>query len=254
LGVFEVSVELCALLFVVAVVAGFLDTLAGGGGLLTIPALLLGGLPPLAALATNKLQGCVGTATASFMVFKTKRVDRTHLKKRMLAAFIGSALGTVSLHFISADALAAVVPVVLGCIALYFLVSPLLVKGESTPHVSEHSYQRFVVPTIGFYDGVFGPGTGSFYALAGMTCRGLDLIRATVNAKPLNFATNFASLLVFLFSGHIVWLVGFVMMCGQALGAWMGARTLVSIPAVYVRILVVLMCLGMLIKSLGASA
>jgi len=242
------SIELLALLFLVSVVAGLLDTLAGGGGLISIPALILSGVPPLAALGTNKLQGCMGTATASYMMLKNKRIRWDNVKYLMLTAFVGAALGTIAVQFINTDVLAFVIPIVLLFIAIYFLISPKLIKTQGVGKLTNTKYKNIVVPFIGFYDGMFGPGTGSFFALSGILCRGHDLITSTAIAKPLNFATNIASLIVFLVAGHIVWVVGLSMMLGQFIGAWFGAHCLFKIKPAYLRVIVVLMCGGMLLK------
>lgn len=242
------SFELLAILFFVSVIAGLLDTLAGGGGLITIPALILSGVPPLSALGTNKLQGCVGTATATVMMFKSGKVRWKAVRPIMFSAFIGSIVGTVIVQFINTEALSFVIPIVLTFIAGYFLVSPMPKENHSEAALSDRVYKNVLVPGIGCYDGMFGPGTGSFFALSGVLCRGHNLIAATAIAKPLNFATNAASLIVFLIAGHIVWVVGVLMMLGQALGAWLGSHFLFRINPAYLRGIVVVMCSGMLIK------
>jgi len=248
------SLEMLAFLFFIAMLAGLLDTLAGGGGLLSIPALILTGIPPLAALGTNKLQGSMGTATATFLMFKNKRVNWPETKNLMLAAFIGATIGTIAVQFINTETLTLVIPLVLFSIAVYFLISPRPKEISSEAAMSDRTYTNMVVPSIGFYDGMFGPGTGSFFALAGVSCRGHGIIASTAIAKPLNFATNFASLMVFLAAGHVVWSLGLLMMAGQAVGAWIGAHYLFKINPSYLRGIVVTMCLAMLIKychSLG---
>lgn len=241
------SIELLSILFIVAVVAGLLDTLAGGGGLISIPALIISGVPPLAALGTNKLQGSVGTATASFMMLKKKKVEWHEVKYLMLSAFIGATIGTVIIQFVDTQVLSFVIPVVLVFIATYFLISPVP-TASVRPKLSESKYKKTVVPAIGCYDGMFGPGTGSFFALSGVSCRGQDLISSTAVAKPLNFSTNIASLFVFLVAGQIVWVIGILMMVGQMIGAWIGSHFLLKINPVYLRGLVVVMCVSMLFK------
>lgn len=240
--------ELALFLFTVAIVAGFLDTLAGGGGLLTLPALLLTGMPPLTALATNKLQSTMGTATATIMMFRNRRVRWLVVKGLMLAAFIGSVLGTLFVQVVNTQLLTLVIPIVVGGIGLYFLITPTISEQNQVAKVSALNYQRFLVPVIGFYDGVLGPGTGSFFTLAGRVWRGQAFLKATATAKTLNFATNFASLLVFLLLGEVFWLAGLIMVLGQFLGAWLGAHWLFKIPVHYLRYLIVSMCFAMLIK------
>lgn len=241
------STEILIFLFFIAAVAGFLDTLAGGGGLIVLPALILSGIPPLYALGTNKLQGSMGTATATFMMLRKRRVRWQEVKLPMLAAFIGSTLGTAAVQFIHAEVLSFVIPIVLLFIAVYFLISPQPRQG-GTPKMSAESYRRYIVPVIGWYDGMFGPGTGSFFALAGVSLRGLGLIDATAVAKALNFATNISSLIVFLMAGKIVWVAGLLMMAGQVLGAWAGSHVLFTINPRYLRLLVVVMSTGMLAR------
>jgi len=244
----QITIELLAILFAVAIVAGLLDTLAGGGGLIALPALILSGVPPLAALGTNKLQGSMGTATASFMMLKNKRVKWHEVKKLMLLAFIGAIFGTIAVQFVNQEMLSYVIPIVISIIGLYFLISPTANDNQKEAKISKHHYQNIVVPTIGCYDGFFGPGTGSFFSLAGISLRGHGIINATAIAKTLNFATNIASLIVFLIAGKIVWAIGLVMMLGQVIGAWLGSHCLFSINPKYLRLLVVVMCFGMLIK------
>lgn len=242
------SFELLALLLLAAVVAGFLDTLAGGGGLLTLPALMMAGLPPLSALATNKLQSSMGTATATVMMLRNRRVRWHQVKILMLSAFIGSAIGTGIIQLINTDALTVVIPVVIAIIGLYFLFTPTVDPANKQPKVSAAVYRKIIVPVIGCYDGLFGPGTGSFFALAGRALRAQPFLEATAIAKTLNFSTNIASLIVFLFAGQVIWLVGLTMMVGQFIGAWLGSHCLFKIPVNYLRYLVVVMCFAMLVK------
>jgi uncharacterized protein len=244
----HLSFELLAFLFGTAAIAAFLDTLAGGGGLLSLPALILSGLPPLFALGTNKLQGSMGTATATFMMLRKKRVVWKDVKLLMLAAFIGSTLGTCAVQFVDTAMLTFIIPAVLVVIAVYFLFSPLPSESVREPKIALTLYRNLVVPVIGWYDGMFGPGTGSFFALAGVTLQGQGLIQSTAVAKTLNFATNISSLLVFLLAGKVVWTAGLLMMAGQALGAWAGSHCLFIINPRYLRLLIVVMCLGMLVK------
>lgn len=250
--IFGFTAELLVFLFLIGIFAGFIDTLAGGGGLITLPALVMSGLPPLAALGTNKLQGSVGTAMATLMMLRKKRFVFSQVKALMLAAFIGSALGSIAVQFINAKALSFVIPAVLIIIVIYFLLAPVAYKtGEEK--LSVRLYQWLVVPIIGWYDGIFGPGTGSFFGVAGVSLRGHSLIDSTAVAKSLNFSTNIAALIVFMFAGKIVWVVGIAMMAGQAIGAWIGSHYLVSINPKYLRLIVVIMCLIMLARYVSVE-
>lgn len=208
----------------------------------------------MAALGTNKLQGSMGTATATLIMIRKKKIRWRDTRHLMLTALVGASLGSLAVQFINTKALSFVIPIVLFFIAVYFLLAPFIdtnkgkPKGDSVSKGSDGLYAYIVVPAIGFYDGMFGPGTGSFFALSGVLCKGKDLIAATTIAKPLNFSTNIASLVVFLFAGQIVWLAGVLMMLGQVLGAWLGAHFLFKINPAYLRIIIVIMSVGMLIR------
>jgi uncharacterized protein len=240
--------EILALLFFVALFAGCIDTLAGGGGLIVLPALILAGLPPLQALGTNKLQGSTGTFTATVMMLRHRRVQWAAVRLTMLTAFLGAAGGSIALQFIDPGFLSFVIPLVLILIAVYFLFAGKLLEAGTRARVSPSLYRNVVAPAIGLYDGMFGPGAGSFFALAGVALQGRTLLDATAIAKTLNFATNLASLLVFLAAGKIVWAVGLVMMAGQAAGAWLGSHILFRSNPLYLRVVIVLICLAMLAR------
>jgi uncharacterized membrane protein YfcA len=244
----SVAPEILALLFFVALFAGCIDTLAGGGGLIVLPALILAGLPPLHALGTNKLQGSTGTFTATLMMLRHRRVQWSAVRLTMLTAFVGAASGSIALQFIDPGFLSFVIPLVLIVIAVYFLFAGKLLEAGTKARISAALYRNVVAPVIGLYDGMFGPGAGSFFALSGVALQGRTLLDATAIAKTLNFATNLASLLVFLLAGQVVWTVGLVMMAGQASGAWVGSHILFRINPLYLRVVIVLICLAMLAR------
>ena len=213
-------VEIIALLFLVAIIAGFIDSLAGGGGLITLPALIISGMNPLMALGTNKVQSSAGSGMASFVMLKQNRVTWSHVQLKFLIAFLGSVMGTLIVLSMDIGVLNFVIPIVLILIAGYFLWVPL----DKVPLISNlknRTYKTVVIPIIGFYDGMFGPGTGSFFAFSGMAFRGYNLKQSTAIAKPLNFATNIGSLVIFIQAGQVAWVTGIVMMAGQFIGAWL---------------------------------
>jgi len=236
------------MLFTVAVFAGFIDTLAGGGGLITIPALILTGVPPLLALGTNKFQAFIGSGTASFMMLRKKKVTFSEVKYLMLTAFIGSVIGTICVQFIDVKLLNFVIPLVLLLIGIYFIFMPKASEIDTKPKMSEKMYKYTAVPFVGFYDGMFGPGTGSFLSLSAISLRGMELIKATATAKTMNFATNLGSVIVFLIYGQVIFTVGILMMLGQAIGAYFASHFLVKINPLHLRIIVIVMCFLMLVK------
>lgn len=238
--------ELLALLAVGASVAGFVDTIAGGGGLITVPLLLLTGLPPLNALATNKLQGCFGTLAATITMLKRRQVTPAEAKPGFAAAFVGGLLGAVAVRMVNPTALDVLIPIILGAIALYFLFAPKAGAMGGRALVSEWRYRLCVIPAIGFYDGFFGPGAGSFYAATGVAWRGKPLLPATALAKILNFGSNLGAFVLFLLAGKVVWIVGTVMICGQVIGAYLGSLAMISVGAKLIRPMIVTMCFIMI--------
>jgi len=246
----NVAVSLMSLggLGLVGLAAGFIDTIAGGGGLLTVPSLLLAGLPAISALATNKLQGSCGTFIASATMIAQKQVAPRTLMWAFVASFAGSIVGCVLVQRAPPRALDVVIPIVLAGIAFYYLVNKTAGEHPGQPRIGNWPYRLLVVPAIGFYDGFLGPGTGSFFGLAGVALRGQTLIGATASAKLLNFASNLAALLGFLAGGRIVWLVGLAMLLGQVVGAYLGAHVVIRGGARLIRPLIVIMCVGMLAR------
>ncbi|MDF7671208.1 TSUP family transporter [Orbaceae bacterium ESL0721] len=223
-----ISYELLILLFAIAVLAGFIDSIAGGGGLLTLPSLLAVGLSPAAALATNKLQSCGGSFSASLYFVQKRMVDLREQKWSILAVFVGSAIGTVLILHIKADFLRLLLPILTISVGLYFLFSPSVGKEDQKSRLSPLKFALIPAMVVGFYDGFFGPGAGSFYALIYITLAGFNLTKATAYTKVLNFTSNFASLLFFILGGEVVWVVGFAMLIGQFIGARLGARVVMA--------------------------
>jgi uncharacterized membrane protein YfcA len=247
----DVTWHALLILGVVALAAGFLDTLAGGGGLLTVPALLLAGVPPLQALGTNKLQGSFGTGMATYQVIRRRRVHWRDVRWPMLWAFLGSAAGAIGVQFLDADALSVIIPIVLAAIAAYFLFVPKAHVPPAKPRMSDPAYEATVVPVIGAYDGAFGPGTGSLFALSGVALRAKPLVQSTAIAKTLNFATNVAALAVFIVAGQMLWMVGAVMIVGQLVGAYIGSHVLFKVNPLVLRVLIVVVSVAMLIRVLA---
>ena len=246
----DLSLTSALLLPLVAVVAGFIDTLAGGGGLLTVPALLLAGLPPLDALATNKVQGSMGTLTASLMLMRKGLLKPAGIRAALVLCLLGAGCGTALVQFLPASLLRYIIPLVLTLIAAYFLLVPAAGQVEARPRLGPHLYQSAVLPVIAFYDGLIGPGTGSFFTLAGVALRGQTLLQATIHAKVFNFMSNLASVAVFVLGGYVLWLTALSMMLGQMLGAYLATHVMVRGGARLIRPAIVVMSLAMLLRWL----
>lgn len=244
----ELSFDMIGLLFLVATLAGFIDAIAGGGGLITIPALLMSGMSPALALGTNKLQACGGSFSASFYFLRQRAVNIREIAFILFCTFIGAALGTVLIQLIDSGIIKQALPFLIFAIGLYFLFSPKLGEQDRQKRISYVVFGLTAGFGIGFYDGFFGPGTGSMLSLAFVMLLGFNLTKATAHAKVLNFTSNLASLIFFLIGGQILWSVGLVMMCGQVLGASLGAKMVLTKGQRLIRPMVVLMSLMMTIK------
>lgn len=245
------SYEILTFLFIIGMVAGFIDTLVGGGGLLAVPALLLSGIPPIYVLGTNKFQGSMGTGIATFLLFRKKKINWEAIKYLMLLSFIGSVVGGVIVQFIDTEFLSLAIPIVLVVIAVYFIISP---KPDERVKNSKPNkiFEKYVVPSVGFYDGMFGPGAGSFFVMTGVMFKKLEIIQATILAKPLNFASNIAGLIVFYSFGHIAFMIGLIMMLGQLIGSFVGTHYLLKANPKVIRLLIVVMSLLMLAKYISS--
>lgn len=240
--------EILLLLVPVALLAGFVDAIAGGGGLITIPAMLSAGLSPAQALATNKLQGCFGTGIATVTFWRAGMIDLRAMVVPILCVLAGAAAGTATVQAVRPDFLQAIIPVLLVGMALFFLLSPRAGDLPARQIMSLSSFGLTVGFGVGFYDGFFGPGAGSFFALGCVLLLGMPLRKATANTKLLNFTSNIVSLGVFALGGDIVWWIGLSMAVGQTAGSWLGSHATLRFGARLVRPLLVVVCLAMTIR------
>lgn len=245
----EFSAETYAILTMVAFIAGFIDAIAGGGGLLTVPAMLSAGIPPVATLATNKLQSSFSSGTATLSFSRKGMIDWYAYWPQMIVILILSGLGAWTVKSIETDLLDLIVPVLLIAVAGYVLLSPRMSDEDAHHRIGQAGYLP-VGGAIGFYDGFFGPGTGSFFATSLVSLRGFGLIRATAHTKAFNFASNLGSLAVFLAGGNAIILLGLCMAIGSAGGAWTGSHTAIRFGARVIRPVLVTVSLALTAKLL----
>jgi uncharacterized membrane protein YfcA len=241
--------EIYLILTLVACAAGFIDAIAGGGGLLVVPAMLWAGIPPIMTLATNKLQSSFSSGTAALNFTHKGMIDWRKYWPTVVAILLLSGLGAFTVQSIKPGVLNLIVPVLLVIIAAYVLLSPRMGDDDAHQRLGVGGYTP-VGGAIGFYDGFFGPGTGSFFATSLVALRGLGLIRATAHTKAFNFASNIGSLIVFAFGGHIIVTLGLCMAIGSATGAWLGSHTAMRFGAKVIRPLLVTISLILTAKLL----
>lgn len=247
---FEFSFEILLLLMVVAFLSGYIDAIAGGGGLLTIPTLMFAGLTPIQAIATNKLQACFGSFSASRFYVRAGLVEPKKMRWAIVVAALSAAGGAFAIQWVAADLLLLVMPFVFMAVAVFLLAVPSVGKVTRAATISERTMNQTAVPAVSFYDGFLGPGTGTFFTLSYAQLRGLDLVKATAHAKVLNFTTNIVSLLIFLVAGHMVLVVGLTMAVAQVIGARLGAAAAIKQGVGFIRGLTVLVCITMSISLL----
>lgn len=233
----------------IAVFTGFIDAIAGGGGLVMMPALLFCGLSPLEALGTNKLQSMFGTGTALSNFWRSGLVEWRRNRLSVLLVFVGAVGGALVVQSIASSLLNLVIPMLLVAAALYVLMSPRMTDDDAHHRVSSAGYAP-LGGAIGFYDGFFGPGTGTFFTTSLVAMRGYGLTKATALTKLFNFTSNVASVILFAVGGHMLWLLGLCMAAGAMLGAWLGSHTALRFGAKLIRPLLVAISLAMTARLL----
>ncbi|MER5173172.1 TSUP family transporter [Thioclava sp. GXIMD2076] len=236
---FEVSLDLAMLLLGAAFFAGFVDAIAGGGGLITVPILIMAGASPLQALSTNKVQGVFGAATSALSYAGSGHVDLRKQWKAALLSGVAGLAGAILVSKIPTDGLRYALPVVLIAIAAFFAFRPGLGDEDRVERIRPAAFTAFVVPLVGFYDGLIGPGTGSFFMIGFVMLAGYGVLKATAHTKLLNFASNVGGLIGFAAMGAPWWVMGLSMGVAQIFGARLGSHMAMKNGAKLIRPLLV---------------
>ncbi|MFV0575125.1 MAG: TSUP family transporter [Vibrio sp.] len=232
---------------IVAFAAGFIDAVAGGGGMLTVPALLSLGLPPHLALGTNKLSASFASSTAAFTYYKKNLFTPKFWLRSFIATFIGAISGTLAVNVISTDWLEKLLPLIILATAIYtiFHKSPQE-KSNAMPTFDAQTHKKQIIQgySLGFYDGAIGPGTGAFWTVSNMALYRMNILLSSGVAKAMNFTSNFTSLITFAILGHINWALGFVMGLCLMAGAFVGAHSAIRFGAKFIRpVFVTVVCI-----------
>ncbi|OHU91716.1 MULTISPECIES: TSUP family transporter [Pseudoalteromonas] len=219
------------LLCVVALAAGFIDAIAGGGGMLTVPALLTAGLPPHVTLGTNKLAASFGSITASLTYYRRQLFNPRFWAASILATAIGAILGTLLVDYLSTEFLNKLLPVVIILVACYSLFGKLSpTESHTLPPVTRLLKIKQWVQglSLGFFDGMAGPGAGTFWTASNSMLYKVSLLLNCGLARSMNFVSNFISLITFVALGHVNFLLGISMGVFLMLGAWIGAHSAIK--------------------------
>jgi hypothetical protein len=238
------------ILFGTGFIAGLVDSIAGGGGLITIPVLMSVGLDPRAVLGTNKLQATFGSASAAWHYARAGAVAMPDCTRGFIITFIAAAIGAGLVQQLPNDVLAKMIPVLLIVVALYSLLRPKLGESDTRPRIGRMRFDLIFGLSIGLYDGFFGPGTGTFWAMAFVLVLGFNFTKATAYTKVMNFASNLSSLCLFLAIGQVHLVPGMTMGLGQLLGARVGSRMVIKHGAWLIRPIFITVVMALTVKLL----
>jgi hypothetical protein len=222
-------------LFATGLVAGFVDAIAGGGGLIALPVLMNLGIAPQFALGTSKLQSTFGSGSAAWHYARSGVVSLSDCVEGIVFTVVGAVAGTLVVQHLKPSLLSHLIPVVLLAIAVYVYFKPQLGAQDIHPRMGRNAFYAAAGLTLGFYDGFFGPGVGTFWAMAFMLGLGFNLTKATGYTKVMNFASNVASLAFFAKGGQIYYAAGLAMGLGQLLGAKIGSHMVVTRGTKFIR-------------------
>lgn len=238
------------LLLGVGLVAGTINAMAGGGGLLTIPSFMALGLSPLQAIATNYPTAIAANFSASLRFWQHGELDIKTEWPRTVITLIFGILGGIAVQNIPNDFLKILIPILLIVISIWLVTNPQAGEVKSAARLSPTAYMVLVLPVVGWYDGFFGPCSGTFYALTAVSLLGVTLSRATANAKFYNAFGGFGGFLSFVSSPHIHWIYAGVMMAGTFAGSYLGASLVIKHGTRLVRVALVAVSLSMSLKLL----
>ncbi len=243
------SPETIGFLMAAALMAGFIDAIAGGGGLITLPSLMAAGIPPVAAVGTNKLQSAIGTTGTCIAYWRAGHMNLRGYAWPIAAAFVGSVGGAWLLQRVDPAILAGLMPALFIGLALYFTFSPKLSDLDRHARIGMAGLS-LLIGAVGFYDGFFGPGAGAFYATVFLTLGGLGLVRATAQTKAANLASNVAGLATLIHGGHVLWIAGLAMAVGSVVGGQIGSHTAMRFGGRIIKPLLIVMSLALTAKML----
>jgi len=241
------AIPVWLLLSVVAIIAGFIDAVAGGGGLLTVPTLLSTGMPVHMVLGTNKLSSTFGSAIASYTFYKSKLFSPILWAHCALSTFIGAGLGAIAVYFVSGEFLEKILPLLIILIALYTLIKKPPCEKTSKPLKNPSKVKQWLQGlTLGFYDGFAGPGTGAFWTISGQVLYKLNMLVSCGVARSMNFVSNITALIAFIVLGQVDYTVGISMGLCLMLGSVIGAKTAIHFGSKFIRpvFITVVLCIS----------
>ncbi|WP_369066695.1 TSUP family transporter [Kocuria carniphila] len=252
-GLESATPGLLLLLVLTGLAAGFIDAVVGGGGLLQLPvAMMIPGITPVQALATNKMGSIFGTATSAVTYYRRVHPDLRTALPMAVVALVASGGGAAVASLLPAEVFRPIIVAALIGVLIFTIAHPTMGQLTALRHSGVRHYGLAVLlgGGIGFYDGVMGPGTGSFLVIGLVSVLGYSFLAASAKAKIINLATNIGALIVFTANGSILWGLGFVLGISNMLGGYIGARTAVAKGSSFIRI-IFFVVVSVLIVKLG---
>ncbi|HZW60728.1 MAG TPA: TSUP family transporter [Candidatus Babeliales bacterium] len=237
---------LLCLLFIVGLVAGMVDAIVGGGGLITLPALFGVGLPPSIAIGTNKLQAFFGTFSATLSFYRKKMYSIRTISKGIIPILGGALLGAIVSQSLSVAVLSNIMPFLLLFILTYVILAPKFGSEDLTPKMNEIFFYLLGGILLGFYDGFFGPGVGSLWIFALSYFLGYNLLKASAYTKVFNLVSNVVATVCFIIGGNINYKIAVVMAMGQFIGGKIGTRVALKGGFIVIRPLFMLVSAGVI--------
>lgn len=251
------NVDLGSFIFlgIACFIAAFVDAVAGGGGLISLPAYLASGLPAHIALGTNKVSACLGTIASSVKFARSGKVNWELMKKTVPFSFVGAVLGVKTVLLIDSKYLYPLAIVLLILVLIYTLTNKRMGEENQFEGLNGKNIVlgKVMALSMGFYDGFFGPGTGSFLIFAMIRIFKIDFTNASGNAKILNLASNFASVVMFVYLGKVNYLYSLTMAVLMVFGAILGARTAVTKGTKFIKPMFLIVTTIVLIKMIAES-
>jgi uncharacterized protein len=238
------------ILVTIAFFAGLISSIAGSGGILTLPALLWVGLPPLTALATNKVQSSVGTLSSTWNFFRRGHLAVKPLVASIVMAIIGSIAGTLTVQAVDGATLSRLIPFLLLGIAIYFLMSPKVKQTDSAPILGLNAFAGTAALGMGFYGGFFGPGMGSIMPFLFLWLLGHNLVKATAETKLMILAVNGTSAVIFAVNGFVLWELALPMAIAQIVGARLGSNLVMTRGSGLLQPIITVVTIGVALKLL----
>ncbi len=214
-------------LFGMAFLAGFIDTITGGGGLISVPALMYSGLPVATALGTNKFQSVFGLSMAVFKYHRRGFINFKMIYRGLLMGILGAGSGAILVNYISNQFMKYIIPFLLLAVFIFNLLNKELGLKSGKKHLPEHVFFPLFGFILGFYDAFFGPGTGNLWIIAIVFFLGYTFLEASGYAKVLNLKSNLIALSIFLYYGEVNFIIGSIMGVAQLAGSYLGAHMVI---------------------------